>query len=92
MKKVLVTSVKGVIGFHFEKRIMKEGFEVVGLDYINDYYDVNLKFGKLNELDIQQDKIEKNVLIQSPTSIFKWSWAIMMVFSKAAFLYTNSVI
>jgi UDP-glucuronate 4-epimerase len=72
MKKVLVTGAAGFIGFHFAKRVIKEGFEVIGLDNINDYYDINLKYGRLKELGIYQDKIEKNALIQSSTSSFKF--------------------
>jgi len=44
MQKVLVTGTAGFIGFHTAIRLLNEGYEVVGLDNINDYYDVNLKY------------------------------------------------
>jgi UDP-glucuronate 4-epimerase len=47
--KVLVTGTAGFIGFHLAERLIKEGYEVVGLDIINDYYDVNLKLNRLKE-------------------------------------------
>lgn len=47
---ILVTGVCGFIGFHLAKRLLKEGFDVVGLDNINSYYDVNLKLARLEEL------------------------------------------
>lgn len=57
MVKVLVTGSAGFIGFHTVMRLIKEGFQVVGLDNINDYYDVNLKFGRLQESGIAREKI-----------------------------------
>ena len=50
--KVLVTGAAGFIGFHLSKCLLKGGYEVVGIDNINDYYDVNLKYARLNELGI----------------------------------------
>ena len=45
--KILVTGTAGFIGFHLAKKLLERGDEVVGLDNINDYYDVNLKYGRL---------------------------------------------
>ncbi len=50
MKKILVTGAAGFIGFHYAKRLCEEGYDVVGLDIVNDYYDVNLKEGRLQGL------------------------------------------
>ena len=49
--KILVTGTAGFIGYHLAKKLLNRGDEVVGLDNINDYYDVNLKYARLNELD-----------------------------------------
>ena len=56
MKKVLVTGTAGFIGFHLTKRFVDEDFEVIGLDIINDYYDVNLKYARLEELGISRKR------------------------------------
>lgn len=52
MKKILVTGAAGFIGFHVVKKFLNEGFEVVGLDNINEYYDVNIKYARLAETGI----------------------------------------
>lgn len=57
-KKVLVTGAAGFIGFHLCKKLIQLGYTVIGLDNINDYYDKNLKFARLNQLGI--NKIESN--------------------------------
>ncbi|MFB1034444.1 MAG: SDR family NAD(P)-dependent oxidoreductase, partial [Sinobacterium sp.] len=48
--KVLVTGVAGFIGFHVAKELLTRGDTVVGIDNINDYYDVTIKQGRLNAL------------------------------------------
>jgi UDP-glucuronate 4-epimerase len=50
--KILITGTAGFIGFHVAKRLLERGDEVVGIDNINDYYDVNLKYARLAELGI----------------------------------------
>jgi len=45
--KILVTRTAGFIGFHLAKKILGRGDEVVGIDNINNYYDVKLKYGRL---------------------------------------------
>ena len=49
--KYLVTGAAGFIGFHVSKKLCEQGHEVVGIDNLNDYYDVNLKLARLAELD-----------------------------------------
>lgn len=49
-KPILVTGSAGFIGFHLSRRLLKEGHLVVGLDSVNDYYDVNLKWARLEQL------------------------------------------
>lgn len=53
--KILVTGAAGFIGFHLSKVLLSNGHQIVGIDNINDYYDVNLKFARLNELGIDGD-------------------------------------
>ena len=48
--KILVTGVAGFIGFNITKELINRGHEIVGLDVINDYYDVNLKKRRLSIL------------------------------------------
>jgi len=51
--KILVTGAAGFIGFHTASRLLERGDEVVGLDNLNEYYDVSLKQARLDRL--QQD-------------------------------------
>jgi UDP-glucuronate 4-epimerase len=63
--KILVTGSAGFIGFHLVKYLVDRGDEVVGIDNINDYYDVNLKYGRLAETGISKEDIAYGKLIQS---------------------------
>jgi UDP-glucuronate 4-epimerase len=63
--KLLVTGSAGFIGYHLTARLVKEGHEVVGLDNVNDYYDVNLKYGRLAQLGIPGNRIGYNDRVQS---------------------------
>ncbi|WP_293879926.1 NAD-dependent epimerase/dehydratase family protein [Sphingobacterium sp. UBA1498] len=58
-KKILVTGAAGFIGFHLCKLLAEQGNVVVGLDNINDYYDVNLKYARLHELGIDRSQAEQ---------------------------------
>ena len=48
---ILITGAAGFIGFHITKRLLREGFEVVGMDNLSPYYDVRLKEARLKELE-----------------------------------------
>ena len=65
MKKILVTGVAGFIGFHTVLKLIKLGFDVVGIDNINDYYPMTLKFDRLKELGIDSDFIRYNKKVKS---------------------------
>lgn len=65
-KKILITGTAGFIGFHLvEKLLALDQYQIVGLDIINDYYDVDLKHARLIYHGISKNKIERNKLIQS---------------------------
>ena len=49
--KLLVTGTAGFIGFHLAKRLLERGDEVIGLDNVNDYYDVRIKHARMAQLD-----------------------------------------
>lgn len=51
MTKILVTGAAGFIGFHLAQRLLAQGAEVVGIDNLNDYYDVRLKLDRLAQLE-----------------------------------------
>ena len=51
MKKILVTGSAGFIGFHLAKGLLESGFDVVGIDNLNDYYDPQLKLDRLMNLN-----------------------------------------
>jgi len=56
--KVLVTGSAGFIGYHLVTRLLQRGDQVIGIDNLNDYYDVNLKYCRLRESGIAEGQIE----------------------------------
>jgi len=54
-KLYLITGVAGFIGFFLSRRLLEQGCRVVGIDNLNDYYDVNLKESRRKQLDGQAD-------------------------------------
>ncbi|MCX6308182.1 MAG: NAD-dependent epimerase/dehydratase family protein, partial [Bacteroidia bacterium] len=64
-KTILVTGGAGFIGFWLSERLLNEGWQVVGVDNINNYYDVRLKYARLGELGISESEVQWNKLLSS---------------------------
>lgn len=58
--KILVTGTAGFVGFHLANRLLNDGHVVIGIDSINDYYDVLLKHGRLEVAGIDTKSMEYN--------------------------------
>ncbi len=56
--KILITGTAGFIGFNLANYLIKRGDDVYGIDCINDYYDINLKYNRLSEAGIDSGKLE----------------------------------
>ena len=65
MKRVLITGTAGFIGFHLANKLVEQGFDVTGLDVIYDYYDIDLKYGRLRQAGISRSEILYNELVAS---------------------------
>ena len=96
--KILVTGTAGFIGSHLVIKLLELGHNIVGIDNINDYYDVNVKYGRLERAGIidslkDKDKIKYgDVLISSKNKNYKFikvnledSNMIMDIFKKEKF-------
>jgi UDP-glucuronate 4-epimerase len=66
----LITGAAGFIGYYLSARLLEQGYSVIGLDNINDYYDINLKLARLKKLEsydnftfIRQDLADKEAVI-----------------------------
>ena len=55
MPKILVTGAAGFIGYYVSRRLAERGNEVVGLDNLNDYYDVNLKLARIRQMSMERN-------------------------------------
>jgi UDP-glucuronate 4-epimerase len=65
MMHILLTGTAGFIGFHLAKQLLEEGYSVVGLDNINDYYDPALKYDRLRLTGIAENQIRYGQVINS---------------------------
>lgn len=63
--KILITGTAGFIGFHLAKKLLERGDTVVGIDNINDYYDVKLKYARLADAGISREAEQWNTPVQS---------------------------
>lgn len=71
MKTILVTGAAGFIGSFLSKKLIKNNYNVIGIDNLNDYYDVNLKHERLKELIDNKLFSFHNIDIASKEDIFK---------------------
>lgn len=55
IKHYIVTGAAGFIGYHFTKKLLEENFNVLGIDNLNNYYDINLKKMRLDKLKIHKN-------------------------------------
>ena len=55
--KILITGTAGFIGFHLTEKLIKIGYDIVGIDNINDYYDPELKFARLAQCGIEKENV-----------------------------------
>ena len=73
--KILITGAAGFIGFHLCKSLLEDGYEVMGIDNINDYYDINLKLSRLDQLNSYKNFSIEKIDISDP----RYSTAIGLV-------------
>ena len=75
--KILITGTAGFIGYHLSKNLLDRGNTVIGIDQINDYYDVELKYSRLKDLGIENDSIvegkKTNSTVYNNHSFYKGS-------------------
>ncbi len=74
MKNILVTGAAGFIGFHLAQKLLEKGFHVVGIDSINDYYDVDLKYDRLKELGIERSDAKEFFKVAEGSKYKKFSF------------------
>lgn len=67
----LITGAAGFIGFYLSKRLLEQGYRVLGMDNLNDYYDVGLKYVRLEQLNsyanfefIKEDISDKKIVME----------------------------
>ena len=65
MKKILVTGAAGFIGMHACQSFSKNGYDVTGIDNLNDYYEPQLKYDRLNTIGIDYNNDAKDDFITS---------------------------
>ena len=69
--KLLITGAAGFIGYHLSKSLIEDGYDVLGVDNINDYYDQNLKLNRLEILKSYNNFLFKKLDISNKVSVEK---------------------
>lgn len=69
--KTLITGAAGFIGYHLSKLLTKNGYSVIGIDNINDYYDPSLKYARLEDLGIAKDEVKYNTPVLGEITFVK---------------------
>tara|TARA_B100000212_G_scaffold303767_1_gene250749 strand:- start:1084 stop:2112 length:1029 start_codon:yes stop_codon:yes gene_type:complete len=59
-EKILVTGAAGFIGFNLCRKLINDNYEVIGIDNLNSYYDINLKKSRLNLLEFESQRNHRN--------------------------------
>ncbi len=70
-EQVLVTGAAGFIGHHLSKLLVKNNYEVIGIDNINDYYDPKLKQARLKDMNINISDIQDDIPVQGDITFIK---------------------
>jgi UDP-glucuronate 4-epimerase len=70
--KILLTGVAGFIGFHLAEYLLKDGFDVVGFDAVNDYYEPGLKWNRLKQLGVIENTFEGELVQSTKYPSFKF--------------------
>jgi len=69
MKKILVTGATGFIGFHLSRLLLDKGFNIIGIDNLNDYYDPGLKADRLEILNRDNNFVFHKVDLKEKVSV-----------------------
>lgn len=91
INNILITGAAGFIGHHLSKLLANNGYNVIGIDNINDYYDINLKLARLHDLGIDTLDLKENEAKNGSITFIKMDLrdanSIMNLFEKYAFDY-----
>ena len=63
--KLLITGAAGFIGYHLVNKLVQTNNEIIGLDIINDYYDLRVKYTRLDNCGIHIQNIKHNMMVKS---------------------------